>query len=131
MVLTQDHVVAAGASLVIEAGVEVRLSAAVDLFVDGQLRAEGTADAPVRWTVRVQVPEVWDAVRLSAPPDEPVVSLKVQALEALFPDAAFHDDFVLKLHGFEVLDENASLADVGAADGSILLLTHRRRRPVR
>ena len=102
-----------------------------------QLRARsgtirlGPGDAPVRWTVRVQVPEVWDAVRFSAPSDEPVLSLKVQALEALLPDAAFHDDFVLKLQGFEVLDENASLADVGSADGSILLLTHRRRRPVR
>jgi len=102
-----------------------------------QLRARGdairlgAADASVRWTVRVQVPEVWDAVRFSAPPDEPVLALKVHALEALYPDAAFHDDFVLKLHGFEVLDENASLADVGAADGSIFLLTFRRRRPVR
>ena len=91
----------------------------------------GAADAPTRWSVRVQVPEVWDAVLFSAPPTEPVLSLKVQALEALFPDAAFHDDFVLKLHGFEVLDENASLAEVGVADGSILLLTSRRRRPVR
>jgi hypothetical protein len=102
-----------------------------------QLRAHGepirvgAADAAERWTLRVQMPEVWDAVRFSTPPSEPALSLKVLALEALFPDAAFHDDFVLKLHGFEVLDENASLAEIGAADGSILLLTHRRRRPVR
>jgi hypothetical protein len=91
----------------------------------------GAEDAPERWTLRVQLAEVWDAIRVSTPPSEPVVSLKVRALEALFPDADFHEDFVLKLHGFEVLDENAPLADSGARDGSIFLLQHRRRRPVR
>jgi len=30
-----------------------------------------------------------------------------------------------------VLDERRSVAEVGARDGSIFLLTHRRRRPVR
>jgi hypothetical protein len=91
----------------------------------------GAEDAPVRWTVRVQVAEVWDAVRLSTPPGEPVIALKVRALEALLPEADFHEDYVLKLHGFEVLDENAALAESGARDGSIFLLQHRRRRPVR
>ena len=81
--------------------------------------------------VRVQVPEVWDVVRVEAPLDEPVLSVKVRALDALFPRAEFHEDFVVKLNGFEVLDENASLRDAGAVDGSILLLTHRRRRAVR
>jgi hypothetical protein len=33
--------------------------------------------------------------------------------------------------GWEVLDEGQSIADVGALDGSIFLLTNRRRRPVR
>ena len=82
-------------------------------------------------TVRVQMPEVWDTVRLEVPPQEPVLSVKVRALEALYPAGDFHEDFVLKLRGFEVLDENASVGDVGAVDGSIFLLTHRRRRPVR
>jgi hypothetical protein len=40
-------------------------------------------------------------------------------------------EYVIKLRGFEVLDENVSLADAGARNGSIFLLTHRRRRPVR
>ena len=48
-----------------------------------------------------------------------------------YPGGELHEDFVLKLRGWEVLDESASLADVGAVDGSIFLLTHRRRRPVR
>ena len=82
-------------------------------------------------TLRVQLPEVWDVVRVETPPEEPVLSVKVRALDALMPAAEFHEDYVMKLNGFEVLDENASVADAGAVDGSIFLLTHRRRRPVR
>ena len=82
-------------------------------------------------TLRVQVPEVWDVVRVETPPSEPVLSVKVRALDALYPSAEYHEDFVVKLNGFEVLDENASVADAGATDGSIFLLTHRRRRAVR
>jgi hypothetical protein len=82
-------------------------------------------------SLRVQIPEVWDVVRIETPPTEPVLSLKVRALDALFPNAEFHEDFVVKLNGFEVLDENASVTDTGAVDGSIFLLTHRRRRAVR
>ena len=82
-------------------------------------------------TVRVQMAAVWDVVRIEAPATEPVLSVKVAALQALYPEADFHDDFVTKLRGWEVLDENASLADAGASDGSIFLVEHRRRRPVR
>ena len=82
-------------------------------------------------TLRVQVPEVWDAVRVETPAAEPVLSVKVRALEALYPAAEFHEDWVMKLNGFEVLDENASVADAGALDGSIFLLTRRRRQAIR
>ena len=41
------------------------------------------------------------------------------------------DEFVLKLRGFEVLNEDVSLAEAGAIEGSIFLVTYRRRRPVR
>ena len=81
--------------------------------------------------IRVQIPELWDVVRVETPLAEPVLSVKVRALDALFPNAEFHEDFVVKLNGFEVLDENASVGDAGAVDGSIFLLTHRRRRAVR
>ena len=91
----------------------------------------GAADAPDAITVRVQMPEVWDVVRVVTPASEPVLSLKVRALAALFPEGDFHEQFVLKLGGFEVLDENQSIADAGAVDGATFLLTHRRRRPVR
>jgi hypothetical protein len=82
-------------------------------------------------TVRVQMPEAWDAVRFVVAPSEAVASLKGRALELLAPGAQSLDEFVLKLRGWEVLDESATLADVGVQDGSILLLTSRRKRPVR
>jgi len=83
-------------------------------------------------TVRVEMPEVWDVVRVRASPDERTITVKRRALEALMPGAELHDeDFVLKLNGWEVLDESASLAAAGAVDGSIFLVTNRRRRPVR
>ena len=82
-------------------------------------------------TIRVEMPEVWDVVAIVVAATEPVIAVKVRALEALFPEAELHQDFVLKLRGWEILDEAESLADAGVIDGSILLLTHRRRRPVR
>jgi hypothetical protein len=92
-----------------------------------RLAAEGAAAV----TIRVEMPEVWDVVRIVVPTTEPVLSVKVAALEALFPEAELHQDFVLKFRGWEILNESAPLGDVGIVDGSILLLTHRRRRPVR
>ena len=77
------------------------------------------------------MPEVWDTVRAVVSPDEPVISLKLRALDALYPDGELQDDFVMKLRGWEVLDESASLAAAGAVDGSIFLVTNRKRRPVR
>lgn len=82
-------------------------------------------------SIRVEMPEVWDTVRIVTRADEPVLVIKQRALEALFPEAEFHEDFVLKLRGWEIIDEAAPLGAVGVVDGSILLLTHRRRRPVR
>jgi hypothetical protein len=89
---------------------------------------DGAADAA---TLRVEMPEVWDAVRVDTPLSEPVRSLKTAALDALYPGYEYQEDFILKLKGFEVLDEGATLAEAGAVNGSIFLLAHRRRRPVR
>jgi hypothetical protein len=84
-------------------------------------------------TLRVEMPEVWDTVRIAVLPVEPVLAVKVAALQALYPEAdpELHADFVVKLRGWEILDEAASLTEAGAIDGSILLLTFRRRRAVR
>ena len=114
--------------------VPARIDAAVPFVSVLRTRAGiielGAADEP-RWTVRVQMPEVWDTIRVLAPPSEPIISMKVRALEALYPAAEFHENYVLKLRGWEVLDENASIESAGAANGSIFLLTYRFRRPVR
>lgn len=84
-----------------------------------------------RITIRVQGADHWDSIRVEVPPDEPVLSAKLRALEELYPDAEYHEDFAMKLGGIEVLDEESSLSEAGARDGSIFLLMHRRRRPVR
>jgi len=82
-------------------------------------------------TVRVEMPEVWDVVRVAVSPSDSVSAVKQRALAALYPTTEGPEQFVMKLRGFEVLDEALSLDDVGAVDGSIFLLTNRRRRPVR
>ena len=82
-------------------------------------------------TVRVEVAELWDAVRIAASPNEPVVTIKRAALEALGSVEERPEEFVMKLRGWEVLDEGESLTNAGAVNGSIFLLAHRRRRPVR
>jgi hypothetical protein len=101
-----------------------------------QLRARGDAlhlavpDAPA-FTVRVEMPEVWDTVRAIVSPTTPIIELKGHALAALYPHGEPQAAFVLKLRGFEVLDERMTVEDTGAVDGSCYLLTHRYRRPVR
>jgi hypothetical protein len=49
IILNRDQQLAAGASLVIEPGVEVRLAQGVSFFVDGTLYAIGQPDRPVRF----------------------------------------------------------------------------------
>ena len=82
-------------------------------------------------TVRVPMPESWDALRFDVSPTDDVRSLKMATLERLAPDAQFPESYVMKLRGWEILDERATLTDVGAVSGSTFLLTSRRRRPVR
>lgn len=109
------------------------MSAATPFVAQLRARPEvirlGTAGDPII-TVRVQVPEVWDTVRIDAPPDTPVLILKQRALEVLVSSAA-QADWITKFRGFEVLDESVSLSAAGVENGSTLLVTSRRRRPVR
>ena len=95
----------------------------------GVIRVADAGQATI--TLRAQVLEVWDTVRVEVAPTEPVLTVKVRALEALYPEADFHDEFVVKINGFEVLDENASVSDSGALDGSTYLIARRRRVPIR
>lgn len=79
--------------------------------------------------LRAQVLEAWDAVRVEANSSATVKSLKDLALQALYPNVD-GNDYVVKLHGWEVLDESAPLSSTGARNGSIFLISDRRRRPV-
>jgi hypothetical protein len=89
------------------------------------------ADAPDAITVRVQMPELWDTLAVRCAPDTSVLALKQAALDAFVPVHHPTVDFVMKLRGFEVLDESQPLAVAGAREGSTFLLTYRHRRPVR
>lgn len=88
-------------------------------------------EASATMHIRVQAAELWDTVRVDASPSESVLAVKLAALAAFYPEGVPSDDFVAKLHGFEILHENESISSVGVRDGSTLLLTRRRRRPVR
>ena len=81
--------------------------------------------------LRVQAAELWDALRVDAPESATVAEVKEAALEKFFPDGVASGDFIVKLRGFEILNESESLGASGVRNGSTLLLTRRRRRPVR
>ncbi len=81
--------------------------------------------------VRVQSAEAWDAVRVDASANTPVLTVKRAALESLIPDEQYPEDYVVKLLGWEILDEQQSLGQAGVVDGSTLLMHFRRRRPVK
>jgi len=100
------------------------------LRTNGEVLRLSSGDEPVLH-IRVQVADLWDSIRVDAPPSEPVIFVKRAALDALYPNHSFPDEWVVRLHGFEILDEERSLADAGVKEGSILLLVARRRRPVR
>lgn len=89
------------------------------------------ADAPGAITVRVQMPELWDTIAVRCAADTSVLALKRAALDAFGQLHHSPVDFVMKLRGFEVLDEQAPVTVAGAREGSTFLLTYRHRRPVR
>lgn len=80
--------------------------------------------------VRVEILELWDVVRVQAAESATVFAVK-RAVLAEFLPMADELDYVMKLRGLEMLDEGLTLAESGAIDGSIFLLSNRRRRPVR
>ncbi len=91
--------------------------------------ALGSAENAI--TVRVQVPELWDAVAVRCGEGTSVLALEQAALEAFGERHHPAEDYVMKLRGFEVFDEHAAVTDAGAREGSTFLLTYRLRRPVR
>jgi len=81
--------------------------------------------------LRVQLLERWDRIAVDVPSETPVATLKRDALARFGLAQAAPADYVVKLRGWEVLDEQGSVAESGAADGSTYLLSLRRRRAVR
>ena len=107
---------------------KTRASFVNSLRVRGELfkLGSGTGD-PLR--VRAQVLDAWDAIRIDADPLATIRSLKELALKELNPDVR-PDDYVVKLHGWEILDEAAPISSTDAKNGSTFLISDRRRRPV-
>jgi hypothetical protein len=101
-----------------------------------QLRARaGTIElapsgAPTLWTIRVQVAEAWDAIRVQVAPSTIVDDAKRAALDLLMSDTSDPDAYEVKLRGV-LVDERATLQDAGVRDGATLLVIGRRKRPVR
>ena len=88
-------------------------------------------DGPGAITVRVQIPELWDAVTVRCADGSSSTALKQVVLDAFGERHHPASDYVLKLRGFEVLDEGAPVTVAGAREGSTFLMTFRHRRPVR
>lgn len=101
-----------------------------ELRVDAEVIVLGGGDDPVMH-LRAQQAELWEMIRIDAPGALPVSAVKLAALEEFYPNGFVSDDFVVKLRGFEILREDESLAASGVKDGSTLLVTKRKRRPVR
>jgi hypothetical protein len=80
--------------------------------------------------VRAQVLEAWDAIKVDVDPSTSVRTLKRIALRELYPDPQHEPDYIVKLRGYQILDEDAPISSTGARNGSIFLITDRRRRPV-
>ena len=51
------------------------------------------SDGQERITVRVQMPEVWDTVRIETPPTESVGAVKASAISALYSQGEPSDAF--------------------------------------
>lgn len=82
-------------------------------------------------TIRVQLLEAWDAVKVVVEPTASVATVKARALAVLAPDVPQPTDVVVKLGGAQVRDEAVTLAAAGVKDGSTLALHFRRRQPIR
>ena len=84
-----------------------------------------------RFAVRVMVTDVWDQVLLAVEPSTTIAELKRLALlQALKRTQIRFDDYVVKFHGAQVLDESATLASLGAAPNAPFIVLPARRQPV-
>ena len=81
--------------------------------------------------LRVQSADLWNTLRIDASQSASVREVKAAALDRFYPLGYDANETMVKLRGFEILDEQRSLESAGVKNGSTLLLARRRRRPVR
>lgn len=84
-----------------------------------------------RFGVRVMVTDVWDQVLLAVEPGMTVAELKRQALAQALKRAPAPEDYVVKFRGAEVSDQSVTLAALGVAENSPLIVLPARRQAVR
>ena len=101
-----------------------------ELRNDGDVIVVGGGNGAVLH-LRVQAAELWDTLRVDAPASSTMAAVKNAALTAFYPLGTDSAAFVVKLRGYEILDESQSLEACGVRDGSTILLTMRKRRAVR
>jgi len=81
--------------------------------------------------LRVTSGDTWTLSPLAVEPGDSVASVKARFLAANRVAAARLSQYEVKHGGARVRDESRSLASLGIADGSALIVLLRRRRPVR
>lgn len=82
-------------------------------------------------TVRVWVPEVWDAVELAATPEWTIARVKDEALRRATGRTPDPERYLVKYKGARMLDEQRTLADLQARNGAPFIVLPARRRPLR
>jgi hypothetical protein len=88
-------------------------------------------DGSPRLTVRIELQERWETLAFDVSADSTVHALKGEALSRFGLAEVPAEDFILKLRGAEIVDEQETLTAATVRDGSSFLLSFRRRRPVR
>jgi hypothetical protein len=83
------------------------------------------------WTVRVQLLEAWDAVRVEVAPTATIDALVRAALTQLGGATAQADAYDCKHRGVRIVRRDQSIAAAGVVDGATLLLALAARLPVR
>ena len=81
--------------------------------------------------LRVWVPDVWDIVDVLVAPSASVADVKVAALRQAAGRSLEERAYQVKFRGALVTDERRTMADLGARDGTPLIVLPARRRPVR
>lgn len=80
--------------------------------------------------VRVWVTDVWDTVVLTLSPEATVADLKAAALEAATGRRVAPEQYVVKYRG-ALVDDDRTLAGLGAREGAPFIVLPGRRQPVR